>query len=688
MLSYRPEIDGMRAIAIILVILFHAWGSTFPGGYVGVDIFFVISGYLITSIILKEMKEGNFTYMGFYARRARRILPALLAMTIVTTIAAFLLFLPADLIDYGKLIIYTMLFGSNFRLAATPGYFDQSMQENPLLHMWSLSVEEQFYLIWPTLLALTVRLLPDRKVKLAIIGLGALSLIAAEVLVHVWPRSAFFHLPARGWELLAGALLAMNFIPRIANRPFAEILSAAGLALMIAPLFLYDKEATFPGLAALAPVLGCALLIHATGSKRTGIAAFLSWAPIAFIGLISYSLYLWHWPIFAIANYLVVRQLTTFEASLCVLIAISAAFISWRFIERPFRRRSAWPSVLLAKRPWFLVPVLNRSAQVAFLVTAVLIASGSFFQESKGAVWRFSPDVLSVLASYHWEDADLCVQKSSGQPGLEKCEFGDNPADLILWGDSHARHYLPLIARSYDRGTGYFDAGCVPTLKTRLMTKSGHMYNPDCLKNNQYVMDEILRLKPKIVVMASRWTQVEELPYGREARPTQYLVDEAAVTTRQASRETFARAIEQTVSTLTAAGIKVVLMGQVPEMLVSPSRCFALSKKTGLAVCGAVTREEAEHRQHFINATLRSLSERHSNVYFFSPFAGLCDNANCYAIKDRSLEYFNNDHLNRNGAMSLVEDFGKALPEAFRLASASRTSSLALHESGIETVRQ
>lgn len=684
MLSYRPEIDGMRAIAIILVILFHAWGSTFPGGYVGVDIFFVISGYLITSIILREIEEGNFTYMGFYARRARRILPAVIAMTSVTTIAAFLLFLPAELIEYGKILIYSMLFGSNFRLAATPGYFDQSLQENPLLHMWSLSVEEQFYLIWPTLLVLMLRFLPDRKVKLAVIGLAVLSLTGAEALLHVWPRSAFFHLPSRGWELLAGALLAMNFIPRIASRTFAEILSAAGLALMIAPLFLYGKETAFPGLAALAPVLGCAFLIHATASRRTGVAAFLSWAPVAFIGLISYSLYLWHWPIFAFVNYALVRELTAFETSLCVLIAFFAAFVSWRFIERPFRRRSARVSGLLAQRRWFLVPVFNRPAQAAFLITAVLIGSGSFFQGSKGAVWRFSPEIQSVLGLPDWADPKLCVPKSNGRG----CEFGNGSADLVLWGDSHAAHYLPLISQTYGGGTAYINKGCVPTPNTRLITKSGQVSFPDCSKNNQYALDEILRSKPEIVVMASRWTQIEELPYGHEIRPTLYLVDDSAVTTRQASRRTFAHAIEETVSTLTAAGIKVVLMGQVPEMQFSPARCFVLSTTIGLAGCGSVTREEAERRQFFINATLRSLAERHSNVLLFSPFETFCDNANCYAIKDRDLKYFNNDHLNHAGAIALVNDFGKALPEAFRLPSANKTSSLASHENGVEAVRQ
>ena len=666
MISYRLEIDGIRAIAIASVVLFHGWGSAFPGGYVGVDIFFVISGYLITSIIFSEMKDGRFTYLNFYARRARRILPALLAVILVTTIAAFLLLLPDDLIEYGKIVIYTLLFGSNFRLAAEPGYFHHSMQENPLLHMWSLSVEEQFYLVWPTLLALMLRFLPERRHRQAVLGLCILSLLAAEALVHIWPRSAFFHLPTRGWELLAGALLAMNFIPRIASKAVAESLSAIGLALMIAPLFLYDKETPFPGLAALVPVLGCALVIYSTENERTRVATLLSWKPIVFIGLISYSLYLWHWPIFAFTSYELLRPLTFLEGFLCVLMALSAAIFSWRFIERPFRRPSKRPSTAPAHPRLFFIPSIGRAGQFAVVLTAMIIACGSFFQESKGAAWRFPAEARSVLDKVGIGLA-RCVPKNTGRPKFTECEFGERPADLVLWGDSHGQHYLPLITTVYSSGTSYLTAGCLPVQNAQLIEKSGKPFSVYCQTNNQYVMERILALKPKIVVMASRWTQIEDLPYGRESRPTLYLVNEAAETTKEASRRTFGRALDQTVSTLSAAGIKVVLMGQVPEMLLPPARCFAPFLHPIRDDCGFVTRDEAERRQLYVNTTLKSLTENRRGVFYFSPFSELCDNAYCYAIKDRTLHYFDNDHINLDGALSLVDAFRSALPEAFRL---------------------
>ena len=666
MISYRSEVDGIRAIAIASVVLFHGWGSAFPGGYVGVDIFFVISGYLITSIIFKEMKEGSFTYLNFYERRARRILPAFFAMIFVSTIAVFLFFLPDNIIEYGKILIYTLLFGSNFRLGGELGYFHQSMQDNPLLHMWSLSVEEQFYLLWPTILALMIRFLPEKKYRLAVLGLCLVSLVAAEVLVHIWPRSAFFHLPTRGWELLVGALLAMGFVPRTASKAVAEALSAIGLALMIAPLFLFDKETPFPGLAALVPVLGCALVIYATENERTRVAALLSLKPIVFLGLISYSLYLWHWPVLAIANYELSRPLSGLEALFCMLAAGSAAIFSWRFIEKPFRRRRAQRSEASwrSRARWAFIPSIGRAGQFAVVLSALLIASGSFFQELKGVLWRFPPEVRDILAKVT-RDFPSCTGRQSGPLKPSECQFGDEPGDLVLWGDSHAQHYLPLIANVFGGGTAYLTPGCLPVANAQLNTKSGSPVSEGCLRSNRHAMEQILATKPQVVVMASRWAAIEDRPpYALEAL---YLVDDKAETTHEASRRTFAHAINETVSTLTAAGIKVVLMGQVPEMLLPPAHCFAPFKKPNWGECGVVARTEANRRQLYIDSTLSTAEDNLSGVFFFSPSHEFCDDVYCYAIKDRKLRYYDTNHLNVHGSLALVDAFRKALPEPFHL---------------------
>ena len=213
----------------------------------------------------------------------------------------------------------------------------------------------------------------------------------------------------------------------------------------------------------------------------------------------------------------------------------------------------------------------------------------------------------------------------------------------------------------------------MPVQDAQLILKSGKPFNDACLKNNQIVLGRILKLKPKVVVMASRWTQIEDLPYGRESRPTLYLANSNGETTRQASRETFAHALDQTVSTLTAAGIKVVLMGQVPEMLLPPARCFAPFMHPSWDDCGFVTREEANRRQGYVNGTLNSLAKNHQGVYFFSPFSEFCDSAYCYAIKGRNLHYFDNDHINIDGAFMLVDAFRRSLPQAFQLPSGTQT---------------
>jgi hypothetical protein len=366
------------------------------------------------------------------------------------------------------------------------------------------------------------------------------------------------------------------------------------------------------------------------------------------------------------------RPLTTLEALLCTLAAVLGAIVSWRFIEQPFRRRGKPPLTGPLQSKRFFIPSIGWAGQFALALTAMLIACGSFFQESKGAAWRFPIEARNILDRVGTSFAD-CDHKNTGRTEFTECVFGDQPADLVLWGDSHAQHYMPLVAKIYGGGTAYFTPGCPPLQNAHLIEKSGKPFFANCQTNNHYVLERISALKPKIVVMASRWTQIEDFPYGRESRPALYLVDETAETTREASRKTFAHAIEQTVSMLSAAGIKVVLMGQVPEMLFPPSRCLAPFLPPLWRDCGSVTRQEAERRQNYVNATLKTVARNNRGVFFFSPFSELCDNAYCYAAKDHRLHYFDNNHLNQSGALLLVDAFRRALPEPFLLAGATQS---------------
>jgi peptidoglycan/LPS O-acetylase OafA/YrhL len=339
--AYRPEVDGLRALAVVPVILFHAGFSLFAGGYVGVDVFFVISGYLIASIIVAEMRAGRFSFLTFFERRARRIIPALYAVLLVTLPLGWLFMLPDNFENFGQSLFATVGVSNNVLLWMTSGYWDLSNEFKPLLHTWSLGVEEQFYFVFPlVLLALVPR---GTRVTMWVFAIAAVaSLVLAQWFVMTKPLAAFFLLPMRAWELLLGAMFAVTRRPgephQVSRGAMASALSWLGLGLILAPVFLYDARTPFPGLAALPPTVG-ALLVIMFASPANAVGRLLSLRWIVGIGLGSYSAYLWHQPLFAF-----IRLLSVEHPAIWVWIAAIAAtgvlaFLSWRFVEQPFRSR-------------------------------------------------------------------------------------------------------------------------------------------------------------------------------------------------------------------------------------------------------------------------------------------------------------------------------------------------------------
>ncbi len=346
-LTYRPEIDGLRAIAVLAVLFFHT-KLGFPGGFIGVDVFFVISGFLITSLVIKDLEEGSFTLVRFWERRARRILPALLVAAVVTILAGGLLLLPLHFMDLGKSAVFLAAFIANFYYYLGTGYFAGPSEEKPLLHTWSLAVEEQFYFVIPILLLGLFRSprLRRRRALLLVFGIGFLvSLLISISWVTKHPAASFFLLPSRAWELLMGSLVALlpsNAIP--SNRNFREAASYLGLGGILIPCFFYDKHVLFPGVAAIPPCLGTALIIWSNGVGKTrgdltSLGRLLSLRWVVFIGLISYSLYLWHWPLVAYTNYWSLKPTPLFWKWLIVLLSFILAVFSWKYVETPFRRR-------------------------------------------------------------------------------------------------------------------------------------------------------------------------------------------------------------------------------------------------------------------------------------------------------------------------------------------------------------
>lgn len=341
--SYRPDIDGLRAVAVLLVVLNHVGFSAFSGGYIGVDVFFVISGYLITGIIMSQMEKGTFSFSDFYMRRARRILPALYVVLLAVMVASYYMYLPSDYSVLSQSTLSAIAFASNiFFWKNSGGYFSSSAEEMPLLHIWSLSVEEQFYFVWPLALLLIIKL-KSKVNRLLVIGAAlAASFALAEIGVSKEWSSTYFLLPSRAGELLVGAILALwvsKRQPASSSGILPNIAAAAGLLMVVLPAFLLSKTSGFPGVNALIPCLGAALIIGSRTFGNTFVSHALSTRPLVFVGLISYSLYLWHWPLISFLRYSKVEITPSIAAGL-VAASVLMGYLSWRFVEQTFRHRA------------------------------------------------------------------------------------------------------------------------------------------------------------------------------------------------------------------------------------------------------------------------------------------------------------------------------------------------------------
>lgn len=436
-LTYRPEIDGLRAIAVTSVILFHSGLVPLSGGFAGVDVFFVISGFLVTSILLKDLGAGRHTVWRFYERRVRRILPALLVMLTVTSLAAAVLMIPPQLQAYSKSLVAVLLFLSNFLFGANSGYFSPALEEAPLLHTWSLSIEEQYYLLFPVILSGLLRRGP-RAVTLGLWAMAGASLALAQWGALVKPEMNFFFSLSRFWELLAGSLAAwaVHRRPLGAHGPVALL----GLGLILASMVLHSERTAYPSVHTVIPVIGSVLVLLFAG-QGTMVGRFLSLRPVVGVGLISYSAYLWHQPLFALL------RVSAFEAppdwAVWGMVGLSylLGWLSWRWVEQPFRRPTG---------RWLPTPRALFSG--AALACGAMLIVGAVELASKGndRLWRLAhPDQATVLDLILTAQRDTALPASDGpcrfnltrltepeKTRIRSCAAQHGPAAVVL-GDSH-----------------------------------------------------------------------------------------------------------------------------------------------------------------------------------------------------------------------------------------------------------
>jgi peptidoglycan/LPS O-acetylase OafA/YrhL len=641
-IRYRADIDGLRAVAVCSVLLFHADLGILPGGFVGVDVFFVISGYLITSIILTELDRGQFSILNFYERRIRRIAPALAVVIAASIAIGWFVLTPDDYRRFGRSVIAAAAFYSNFYFNSRTGYFAPTAETQPLLHTWSLGVEEQFYLLAPGFLLLLVhtRLRPWRKHLF--FGLLALSLAISANGVAEEHKSAFYLLPSRAFELMIGMALALGFVPPIRSSVMRHIAGVSGLVMIAAAALFYNSETPFPGLAAVVPCLGAALVIHSGSTEDTATYKLLAVRPIVFVGKLSYSLYLWHWPLLAFAAYDFGADLYLYHRMGLLALASILSVLSYFYIEQPVRQGK----LLLTQLKVF-------SAGAAALL---------FFLGFTGAVHyfrgfpdRLGPEAAAFMHTYY-DNSDRRFENESLLGSKN-----DIPPSFVLWGDSHAEMLMKQVSRlANDRaltGWGLWGPGCPPFFGLNEPQRS--TFNK-CLSLIEKAHERTQAPEITNVVLIARWAAYADAIDPAVGRFSFKLVpgDE------QKNRAEFARLLRTTVEQLLATGRTVTLLGPVPELPFHLPRVMTQALMRGRQADFSVPYSDFLKRQETVLSVLAELDQL-PGVRVLYPHLRLCDGDRCKTVEDGKPLYRDDDHLNAVGAEFLADLLREALtPEA------------------------
>jgi len=584
---YRPEIDGLRAVAILLVVLFHADFCT--GGFVGVDVFFVISGYLITRLIDQELNTGLFSLRNFWLRRIRRLFPALILVSATTVGLGTWLLLPQDLSECGRSLVALWTLSSNWFFLHSTGYFQGAAETKPLLHTWSLAVEEQFYLIFPVLMVGT----PQRRRSLLIGLLMLLSLGFSMAYLDKHASQIFYLLPGRAWELLLGCGLA-KICPTF-SRSMSETLGWLGLACILLAAWSYTPQTAFPGTAALLPCLGAALVVLGTRHKNVLCGRLLGLRPVVFCGLLSYSWYLWHWPAFAYCRYWALGPLSPLQRALIAGGTLLLSALTYFWVENPIRRKKA----------------LTRSVSllgVTFIAILVLLVAGDQLDRRQGLPHRIPEEVSKILATGEkegrWPKLDHDAMLRGVLPSMGN-RSPKAPIHFILWGDSHLNHWYALLdekaRQSGMRGLVSLQ-GATPPL---LAYNPGVGMGPKAIAYNQLIFDILRKHRIKHVILGGRWTW-------------KYL-----------RQEQYEQAVERTLRGLEEAGCEVWWVKQNPEHPFAVPRGLARTMLTHGDMDGlGLTLEEYQRRSQFIDSAVARHRQPHTHIVdptpFFYPDAGRC----------------------------------------------------------------
>ena len=613
-MKYRSEIDGLRALAVLPVIFFHAGIDFFKGGYIGVDIFFVISGYLITSIILREINQGKFSILNFYERRARRILPALFFVMSFSLICSWFFLLPGEFKNFGQSLISVTFFVSNIFFWRKSGYFDGAAEYMPLLHTWSLSVEEQFYLLFPIFLVITFRF-GKRTIVSMILLIAFLSLGIAEWGWRNEPQANFYLTPTRVWELMIGALASFYLQRERASKEWHSSIALIGFLMIVIPMFyIFDGNTPFPSYLTLFPTVGTVMII-VFASENNLIGRLFSLDPLVKIGLISYSMYLWHVPLFVFSKYLIPQGDHNAIFPAIIFLTFFLAYMSWRYIEQPFRHKENFN-----RKQIFSITI--SSMMFFFLI-------GIFIHTNDGYSSRFSPEQQEILAYQGYKIDELyreeqCFLKRD-QDFLDYSKYcatiSETEPNYLIWGDSHAASL-------------YF--GLKDSLKGNLMQLTSTECNPfssdykprtpNCLSINEGVKD-LLMLNPNIeVFIYANWY-------------------------RYSKNENFQENVASTIGFLTKNNISFKIIGGTPQF--EPSLPHLLIRdpnyKSSSIIKNTTVDKIAKVNELLNNSTPDSRFIDSQKIF--------CIQQDCQFQDDRNNLYFwDYGHLTKEGSLFLATE--------------------------------
>ena len=637
--GFRADINGLRAWAVIAVVLFHFQIPGFTGGYVGVDVFFVISGFLMSQIIVSGLETDSFDVFRFYMARARRILPALAALCFVMVIAGWFLLLPTDYSLLSDHVIATLLFVSNFMYWREDGYFDVESHEKWLLHTWSLSVEWQFYLILPLALMAVYRLFPTRKALLIFFALAIVASIGLSVfLTAVRPVAAFYLLPTRVWELVAGGLVylgAGKFNATTGPRRATEIL---GLVLIALAIVLFTPTTSWPGGWALVPVLGAVLVL---GAGRSSI--FTSSRPFQWVGTRSYSIYLWHWPTVVFLAY-VGRSDELGYVAAGVIAAFVLGHISYHLVENPTR---VW---LQRGTPLGAAALLASSvAMVCFPAAAI--------RSLDGIETRLPHNVQVADRESRNQNPRIDECFVTGPTPVPQCKYGGAQLGAIVIGDSHAASIVRSMEKALpDESLHVLDwtlSSC-PTLLG--VKKLPNTLSPNCGDFVEWALRESGKLDPRaplVILSRASWYAFGANEAGREDKPSPsiYFTDPFAKPTEQFLSQYRTRLVETACAF--AKTRPVYLVRPIPEHRLDVPKTVARSLMLGSAVDVSIPVAEYHARHDFIWRAQDEARDR-CGVTLLNPLPYLCDGERCSGTRDGRPLYYDDDHLSEYGAAELM----------------------------------